>query len=459
VSVRKLLVAGAGQMGAGIVQVAAQAGIEAVMIDVADEFVAKGMDGIEKGYGKMVDKGRMEAADRDAALARITTGLSVEAGADADLFIEAAPESIELKSDLLQRVSATLRKDAIIATNTSSLSVSELADFVEAPERFVGIHFFNPVAMMALVEVVRGAASSDATVAAARAFAETVGKTPITVKDSPGFVVNRILFPMINEAVRALAEGVASAEDIDTGMKLGANFPMGPLALADLVGLDTTQAILATLERDLGDPVTLPVRCSPSTSPRASSGARAGRDSIRMADAHEGREGFVQLYTGDGKGKTTAALGLVLRALGHDLHVAVLQFMKANPTWGEIVMLRRLGVEVVQCGLDHWVIKGDATTEDLAAAAAGFARARDLVMSGEYDVVVLDELVTALFFELVALDDVLALMRARPAHVELVITGRRAPDELVEAADLVTEMVPRKHYYDAGVEAREGIEF
>lgn len=253
-SVRKLLVAGAGQMGAGIVQVAAQAGIEAVMIDVAEEFVAKGMAGIEKGYGRMVDKGRMQAADRDAALARITTGLSVEAGADADLFIEAAPESIELKSDLLQRVSATLRKDAIIATNTSSLSVSELADFVEAPERFVGIHFFNPVAMMALVEVVRGAATSDATVAAARAFAEAVGKTPITVKDSPGFVVNRILFPMINEAARALAEGVASAEDIDTGMKLGANFPMGPLALADLVGLDTTQAILATLERDLGDP-------------------------------------------------------------------------------------------------------------------------------------------------------------------------------------------------------------
>jgi cob(I)alamin adenosyltransferase len=171
------------------------------------------------------------------------------------------------------------------------------------------------------------------------------------------------------------------------------------------------------------------------------------------------REGFVQVYTGDGKGKTTAALGLVLRALGHDLRVALLQFMKADPTWGEIVMLRRLGVEVRQCGLDHWVIKGEASQEDLAAAAEGFAAARDLVMSGEYDVVVLDELVTALFFELVALDDVLALLRGKPAHVELVITGRRAPDELLAAADLVTEMVPRKHYYDAGVEAREGIEY
>jgi len=178
-----------------------------------------------------------------------------------------------------------------------------------------------------------------------------------------------------------------------------------------------------------------------------------------MADARGGREGFVQVYTGDGKGKTTAALGLVLRALGHDLRAAVLQFMKADPTWGEIVTLRRLGVEVVQCGLDHWVIKGEATEEDLAAAAGGFARGRALVMGGEYDVVVLDELVTALFFELVPLDDVLALLRDKPEHVELVITGRRAPAELLDAADLVTEMVPRKHYYDAGVEAREGIEY
>ncbi|HOT24300.1 MAG TPA: 3-hydroxyacyl-CoA dehydrogenase NAD-binding domain-containing protein [Thermoleophilia bacterium] len=252
--VRKLLVAGAGQMGAGIAQVSAQAGIEVVMIDVADEFVARGMAAIQKGLGRLVDKGRMQPDERDAALARIATGLSVEDGADADLFIEAAPESVELKSDLLRRASAILRREAVIATNTSSLSITMLAEYVEAPERFVGIHFFNPVPAMALVEVVRGAATSDATMAAARAFAETVGKTPITVKDSPGFVVNRILFPMINEAVAALAEGVASADDIDTGMRLGANFPMGPLALADLVGLDTTQAILATLERDLGDP-------------------------------------------------------------------------------------------------------------------------------------------------------------------------------------------------------------
>jgi len=171
------------------------------------------------------------------------------------------------------------------------------------------------------------------------------------------------------------------------------------------------------------------------------------------------RHGFVQVYTGDGKGKTTAALGLVLRALGQGLRPAVLQFMKADPNWGEIVTLRKLGVPVEQCGLDHWVIQGEASAEDLAAAAAGFSRARALVESREYDVVVLDELVTAILFELVPLADVLAMLAARPEAVELVITGRRAPDELVAAADLVTEMRPLKHYYDAGVEARPGIEY
>lgn len=178
-----------------------------------------------------------------------------------------------------------------------------------------------------------------------------------------------------------------------------------------------------------------------------------------MAGMATEREGFVHLYTGDGKGKTTAALGLVLRALGKGLKPAVLQFMKSDPTWGEIVTLLRLGVPVVQCGLDHWVFKGEATEADLAAAAAGLERARALVLSGEYDLVVLDELITAVFFELLPLDSVLALIAARPGAVELVITGRRAPEELIAAADLVTEMRPLKHYYDAGVQARRGIEY
>ena len=253
-SVKKVLVAGAGQMGAGIAQVSAVAGLDVVMTDVAEEFVARGMAGITKGLGRLVEKGRMEADARDAALARITTSTDIAAGADADLFIEAAPESMEIKEDLLGRAAATLREDALLATNTSSLPVTKLAAFVTFPERFVGIHFFNPPPAMALVEVIRGEKTSDATMAAARAYAEAVGKTPISASDSPGFVVNRILFPMINEAARELQEGVASAEDIDTGMKLGANWPMGPLALADLVGLDTTSAILASLARELGEP-------------------------------------------------------------------------------------------------------------------------------------------------------------------------------------------------------------
>ena len=252
-NVNKVLVAGAGQMGAGIAQVSAVAGLDVVMIDVADEFIAKGMAGIEKGLARLVEKGRMEAAARDAALARISTSTDMAAGADADLFVEAAPESVEIKKGLFERAAATLRADAILASNTSSLPISDLARFVTNPGRFVGIHFFNPVPLMALVEVVVGEETSDDTVAAARAFAESVGKTPITVTDSPGFVVNRILFPMINEAANALHEKVATAEDIDTGMRLGANWPMGPLALADLVGLDTTSAILETLERELGD--------------------------------------------------------------------------------------------------------------------------------------------------------------------------------------------------------------
>jgi 3-hydroxybutyryl-CoA dehydrogenase len=253
VSVKKLLVAGAGQMGAGIVQVSAVAGLDVVMIDLADEFIQRGMAGIEKGLGRLVENGRMEAAARDAALARITTSTDMAAGADADLFVEAAPEVMEIKEELFARAAATLRDDAIIATNTSSLSVTKLAAFVTNPARFVGIHFFNPVPVMALVEVVKGIETGDETLAAACAYAEAVGKTPITVTDSPGFVVNRILFSMINEATQAFAEGVASAEDIDTGMKLGANWPMGPLALADLVGLDTTKAVLETFERELSD--------------------------------------------------------------------------------------------------------------------------------------------------------------------------------------------------------------
>jgi 3-hydroxybutyryl-CoA dehydrogenase len=254
VEIKKLMVAGAGQMGNGIAQVSAQAGYEVVMIDIAQEFVDKGMASVTKNLGRAVDKGRMSAEDRDAALARITTGLSVDAGPDADLFIEAAPEVIDIKKALFKEAVDKLADTAIIASNTSSLSITQLATAAGCPERFVGIHFFNPVPAMALVEVISGLGTRPEIAAAAKAFVESVGKVPVMASDSPGFVVNRILFPMINEAVYALYEGVASAEDIDAAMKAGANHPMGPLALADLVGLDTTLAVLEVLQRDLGDP-------------------------------------------------------------------------------------------------------------------------------------------------------------------------------------------------------------
>jgi cob(I)alamin adenosyltransferase len=185
----------------------------------------------------------------------------------------------------------------------------------------------------------------------------------------------------------------------------------------------------------------------------------AGAERRSRATRGDERRGYVHVYTGDGKGKTTAALGLALRALGHDLRVIMVQFMKADPSWGEIVMARRIGLDVLQVGLDHWVRKGEVTADDLRAAAEGFARGRDIVLGGAYDVVILDELLTALYFELVSRTDVLRLFAEKPQHVELVVTGRRAPDDVVAAADLVTEMRPVKHYFDAGVPAREGIEF
>jgi len=291
VTVKKLLVAGAGQMGAGIVQVSALAGLDVVMIDVAEEFLQRGMAGIEKGLGRLVAKGRLEAAARDAALARITTSTDTAAGDDADLFVEAAPEVMAIKRELFARAAATLRDDAVIATNTSSLSVTKLAACVTNPARFVGIHFFNPVPVMALVEVVKGAETSDETLATACAYAEAVGKTPIIVADSPGFVVNRVLFPMINEAAQAFAEGVASAADIDTGMKLGTNWPMGPLALADLVGLTALSGRPPTTGGCLRGSVAMPTRrswprCSVMTSSSALRPTRsigAGRRSRRCS--------------------------------------------------------------------------------------------------------------------------------------------------------------------------------
>ena len=252
-NIRKIGVIGAGTMGHGIAQACAVGGLDVAMIDIHEAAVLHGLAAIATSLDRLVKKDRLAAADKEGALGRIHGTSDYDALRDCDLIVEAATENERVKNDILKEADARARPGSILASNTSSISITKLAAATSRPDRFVGIHFFNPVPMMALVEVVVGKETSDATVAAARAYAQAVGKTPITVTDSPGFVVNRILFPMINEAANAYHENVATAEDIDTGMKLGANWPMGPLALADLVGLDTTSAILETLERELGD--------------------------------------------------------------------------------------------------------------------------------------------------------------------------------------------------------------
>lgn len=247
-------VIGAGIMGAGIVQVTALAGYQAILSDVDLARAEKGKEGIARQLAKLVEKDKLESAAADAALARITPAGEVAAMATCDLVIEAATERQEVKRAIFQSLAGVLRADAILATNTSSISITKLAQAAPDPTRFVGIHFFNPVPVMALVEVIRGLASSDATISAMDAYAKSIGKTVIHAKDSPGFIVNRILVPMLNEACFVLSEGIAGAVDIDNGMKLGCNHPMGPLTLADFVGLDTCLEICKVYMDATGDP-------------------------------------------------------------------------------------------------------------------------------------------------------------------------------------------------------------
>lgn len=247
-------VVGAGTMGSGIAQACAVAGIDAVMIDVADAALQKGVATIGGSLERLVKKDKLTADARTKALARVATGTDYALLKRADLVIEAATERVDLKLAILRQIDAIARPGVIIASNTSSISITQLAAVTQRPERFLGMHFFNPVPMMALVELIRGLATSDATVAEARALAQALGKSPIVVKNSPGFVVNRILCPMINEAVFALQEGLASAQEIDDGMKLGCNHPIGPLALADMVGLDVMLAVMNVFYADFNDP-------------------------------------------------------------------------------------------------------------------------------------------------------------------------------------------------------------
>ncbi|MEG7360209.1 3-hydroxybutyryl-CoA dehydrogenase [Pseudomonas citronellolis] len=245
--IRKIGVIGAGTMGNGIAQVCAAAGLQVAMIDVSDAAVERGLKTIDGNLERLIKKDRLAAADKPGILARIHGGTDYAALKDADLVIEAATENLELKLRILRQVDELVGPDCVIASNTSSISITQLAVVVRNPQRFIGLHFFNPVPVMGLLEVIRGLQTADETHARALAFAGLVGKTAVSVKNAPGFAVNRILVPMINEAIFVLQEGLASAADIDAGMQLGCNHPIGPLALADLIGLDTLLAIMQVL--------------------------------------------------------------------------------------------------------------------------------------------------------------------------------------------------------------------
>jgi 3-hydroxybutyryl-CoA dehydrogenase len=254
VEIRSVGVVGAGQMGGGIAHVAAASGLPVTLVDVEERFLEKARASIEKNLDREVAKGKRSAEDRTGALSRLSTTMRLEALSGCDIVIEAIVEKEGVKKELFGRLDGIVRAGAILASNTSSISITRLAAATRRPESFIGMHFMNPVPIMQLVEVIRGIATSDATAASVDALARRMGKTPILCKDYPGFVSNRVLMPMLNEAIETLREGVATREAIDGIMKLGMNHPMGPLQLADFIGLDTCLSILRVLHDGFGDP-------------------------------------------------------------------------------------------------------------------------------------------------------------------------------------------------------------
>ena len=251
--VQKLGVVGAGQMGQGIAQVAAQAGLDVIIVDAAPDFAQMGIGKIKKTLDRLVEKGKLEAASRDATIGHLRAGQEHRDLGDCDVVIEAAPEREELKVGIFKSLGQVCKDNAILASNTSSISITKLATASARPDRVVGMHFMNPVPLMKLVEIVRGLPTSDETATTVTELAKKFGKTTIGARDIPGFIVNRMLIPLLNEACYGLYEGLGSAADIDTGVRLGLNHPMGPLELADLIGLDTCLAIAEVLHRELGD--------------------------------------------------------------------------------------------------------------------------------------------------------------------------------------------------------------
>ncbi|MEZ7172533.1 3-hydroxybutyryl-CoA dehydrogenase [Sporosarcina sp. OR05] len=252
-NIQKVMVIGAGQMGGGIAQVCAQAGFDVKLNDIKEESYAKGLAVITKNLARNVDKGRMTEDDKTAVLNRITKSLDLADAADVDIVIEAAVENMDVKKSIFAKLDGIAPKHAILATNTSSLPITEIAAATKRPEQVIGMHYMNPVPVMKLVEIIRGLATSDEVYEAVEAMTHKLSKTPVEVNDYPGFVANRVLMPMINEAVYTLYEGVATKEAIDEVMKLGMNHPMGPLQLADFIGLDTCLYIMETLHEGFGD--------------------------------------------------------------------------------------------------------------------------------------------------------------------------------------------------------------
>ncbi len=249
----KIFVLGAGTMGAGIVQAFAQKGYEVIVRDIKDEFVERGIAGINKGLSKQVAKGKMTEEIKEEILSRISGTTDMNLAADCDLVVEAAIENMKIKKEIFAELDKICKPEAILASNTSSLSITEVASATSRPDKVIGMHFFNPAPVMKLVEIIRGMATSQETFDLVKEISLAIGKEPVEVKEAPGFVVNRILIPMINEASFILQEGIASVEDIDTAMKYGANHPMGPLALGDLIGLDVCLAIMDVLYNETGD--------------------------------------------------------------------------------------------------------------------------------------------------------------------------------------------------------------
>ena len=250
---KKIFVLGAGTMGAGIAQTFAQKGYEVIVRDIKDEFVDKGLEGINKSLSRLVTKGKMTEEVKEEILGRLSGTTDMALAADCDLVVEAAVENMKIKKEIFVELDEICKPETILASNTSSLSITEVASATKRPDKVIGMHFFNPAPVMKLVEIIRGIATSQETFDAVKALSVEIGKETVEVAEAPGFVVNRILIPMINEASFILQEGIASAEDIDTAMKYGANHPMGPLALGDLIGLDVCLAIMDVLYNETGD--------------------------------------------------------------------------------------------------------------------------------------------------------------------------------------------------------------